>query len=903
MDNLRTSIEIIFSSNCPDVLLNNQFDKGNTLYSDEILSKSEFKKLALPYLNKYSFDEIENVYQKLDEDWFFDVYKQSKKQSIFYLLTHFNKQVLKETNNEPYVCYEHLLKWRALSFSLGEDIFTCSYLAYMDNRSNRIRNYYAWSPVIFSNNNRLKQMLNKGMAENHFHLKGSAPIFDLSWISLMNNIVGRDCSFNSLSREIKLKSKNSHSFHNHQIDSSISVYKAAYIRCFLFNLINCDSNMIIEENYLKYDSNIKESFEIRNALCEIQEKISRTKYLKGYRFKHKGNNEVADYAIPKDLHNSNMKGTFILGGERQFLYQCFSKIYSADNEFRQYHNLFYAYLLIKNNFRAELIQVNKKVGFSNFSTYQDRKELFIPANSIYETAISSTAINDTKKHQNIKSFEARIAPKNNAIDLNNALETLKSNTDKNSITDYNNIPSDKKVIGTSKLSKEKHFYTIHFIKKIENPKAIDKKNDLAQSILPRHSKLRSEVKIQAKAIVNLRESYSDKSKLIRGIDAASSEFAARPEVFAQAYRYLKDHKLKGKYKHLQNDTDEVSLRATFHAGEDFYDIVDGLRTINEAVEFLKFCQGDRIGHALALGINAKDYFDYKNRRLMMPKEILFDNIVWLLAKTKKYGISKYIGEIERLKDLFGELFTEIYQDNISYNKPFNKVYNPAQFYKAWKLRGDDPLLYLNKYEEDVYEIPNLNYWERCRINYFFPKRGAIRDDKQIKFLYHEYHFNPKIKREGKKIKQFIITSGYIDLVDTIQKHCQQELNSKNIGIETNPTSNYLIGTFDKYEKHPIKEFYNLDLETDSEILNNCDQMFVSINTDDQGVFGTSLENEFALMAISMEKAKDENGNLKYKPTMIYKWLDNIRKMGLQQSFKIDNDDTWKTQNQELDTTQ
>lgn len=38
---------------------------------------------------------------------------------------------------------------------------------------------------------------------------------------------------------------------------------------------------------------------------------------------------------------------------------------------------------------------------------------------------------------------------------------------------------------------------------------------------------------------------------------------------------------------------------------------------------------------------------------------------------------------------------------------------------------------------------------------------------------------------------------------------------------------------------------------------------VSINTDDQGVFDTLLENEYALMVLALEKAKDEEGNKLY----------------------------------------
>ncbi len=38
------------------------------------------------------------------------------------------------------------------------------------------------------------------------------------------------------------------------------------------------------------------------------------------------------------------------------------------------------------------------------------------------------------------------------------------------------------------------------------------------------------------------------------------------------------------------------------------------------------------------------------------------------------------------------------------------------------------------------------------------------------------------------------------------------------------------------------------------------------------------------MELALEKEKDESGNPKYQPMMIYEWLDKIRQMGLEQSF-------------------
>lgn len=58
---------------------------------------------------------------------------------------------------------------------------------------------------------------------------------------------------------------------------------------------------------------------------------------------------------------------------------------------------------------------------------------------------------------------------------------------------------------------------------------------------------------------------------------------------------------------------------------------------------------------------------------------------------------------------------------------------------------------------------------------------------------------------------------------------------------------------------------------------------VSINTDDKGVFSTSLEREFSVMAAALEKKSliEKDGN---SPRRIYDWLDRIREMGFEMGF-------------------
>ena len=45
-----------------------------------------------------------------------------------------------------------------------------------------------------------------------------------------------------------------------------------------------------------------------------------------------------------------------------------------------------------------------------------------------------------------------------------------------------------------------------------------------------------------------------------------------------------------------------------------------------------------------------------------------------------------------------------------------------------------------------------------------------------------------------------------------------------------------------------------------------------------------VENEYALLALALEKMKNDDGTQVYNRTMIGHWLDHIRKMGLVQSF-------------------
>lgn len=203
------------------------------------------------------------------------------------------------------------------------------------------------------------------------------------------------------------------------------------------------------------------------------------------------------------------------------------------------------------------------------------------------------------------------------------------------------------------------------------------------------------------------------------------------------------------------------------------------------------------------------------------------------------------------------------------------------YYRAWELRGDDPEIYeLGYFDKHRY----LEKGEEFRINFLYPKDFEERQIPEIVLIHYMYHYNRKVREEGARTIEVHIPRNYVGAVAAIQKAMQKDIAGRGIAIETNPSSNFLIGTFRQYEKHPILQFFNKGLVHDPEQMEECPQLLVSINTDDQGVFSTSLENEYALMACALEAACDESGKEIYNKADIYEWLDKIRVMGNEQSF-------------------
>lgn len=837
MDNEKGNLELLFKKIPYSKITVDSINKKET-HDYRTVNQRLYMQYSQSVFPHNSEDERQNNYLLLLQSL-----KDNKKKeaNIFWMLVKIAQRLLMFDGEEIKCKFDEMLRWREISFPLGQDFFTCAFLAAYDLQRGRESEFFAWLPIIRSDNDRLHNILKRGMAENHFHMAGSTKVFELNWLCLMNLIDNRLHDFKKIDKALQQHEQDWVVADEKEESLYALCQRAALYRVYLFAVLEKDE--YLQEKAESINEKLEAGYLIEEITAQIQDAITLTKNKYGAKL---DKTNILDYALQKDMIDKNNNECRLLAGERRFLYRCYKA--SLVEEFTPVQiNLFYRYLSIRTAFRGELIQINKVVGFANFKSYQDRKEFFIEGENAYEAELVKLAVNEAIKKDEIVSLEARLCPKKTSAKLKKALS---------------NVEAVVKQTAKEELE-SKLIYVLHF------PKSPDGKFVLGA---PRNADVRKRTLRQTKSIAALLEKTYSVNNRIRGIDACTNEIGCRPEVFAQNFRYLSELTFNR-----VSESTETRLHMTYHAGEDFLDIIDGIRAIDETILFCNLKRGSRIGHALAMGIDPYQYYKYKGFWLNIPKQILLDDIAWMLGKADETGCEIESGLRRKLETKFESLYQEIYGKNVM-NGFRASIWD---YYQSWKLRGDNPALY--RMEEKAFlkalgQTP-LSRFDRYRFNEAVDDN--IRLIPEYRELYWAYHYNEKVRDAGNKIEMYKIDRCYVDAVYQLQDCMIKQLVCQGIGIETNPSSNYLIGTIQKYDEHPILRFNSRKL---GNVKPNM-SLQVSINTDDQGVFDTLLENEYALMTLALKKAKNGDNQQLYDIEDIYEWIDYVRKMGIEQIFR------------------
>lgn len=879
MHNLDEIVKLYFSCVPAQEILNDKI-------AYEKFPSFEFERLSKAYITYYSDTENGNLYEYIAgsnriEGHPYAGLPDRSGLNVFAALEELAEQVLIMEENEVLCRYSELLRFRNITNYIEEDLLVCAFLVARSRRYFESEQYtnLGWDTIIKHNNVQLRGILQEGISENHFHLYGSAPFSHLTWLNFMNNLPNEDeiSKLHEIGNRPRV-SRNHYYIGYQEEGYERTILKAALIRAFLIIYLSGEKlwqyqNGLLEQNIKMLLQNDEP---IEDYRIEIQKTID---FLKTY-FSVIHGKEAMDYALYQvdSALDINANDNACFAGERWFICQMLKREMQGDDIDKEYCQWFYAYLVIKNNFRREIAQTNDTVGFENFRIFTKRKKLYYD-----NTRMALMAVRSSFLTNNLCSLEIRINLKNSARE--NA-ELIKF------YDELFGVEVDNKKLETEEENnKKKNIYYVFSFSKKEDEfcsqikdayyKSEMERQEIACQIRSccRHYKLRKELNHQANELQKFRERYPKKAKRVLGIDACSQEIGCRPEVFAPAFRFLADHVVSG-----MPDSEVSQLKITYHVGEDFLDVADGLRAVDEAVHFLNLQCGDRIGHGTVLGIDVHKWYKFKFNTIVLSQQDYLDNVVWMYHKLIEFKIHDCEGLQQYLSEQFDIYFSKIYGSNMQDGKT---IYSIHSYYEAWKLRGDEPELYMKgKYDRNEIYI-SRNYL----INYSYPQMFDSRYRDEVSRMYYLYHYSFEVREEGLKTAELHIPPIYVEGVYKIQKAMQRYIASCGIGIETNPSSNLLISAMDRYDEHPIVKLFNKDLTYDAEMLKECAQINVSINTDDKGVFRTSLENEYALMSCALEKVRDEHGNAVYNRQMIFQWLDNIRKMGNIQSFYKKNNES------------
>lgn len=354
--------------------------------------------------------------------------------------------------------------------------------------------------------------------------------------------------------------------------------------------------------------------------------------------------------------------------------------------------------------------------------------------------------------------------------------------------------------------------------------------------------------------------YPDLRKWVRGLDSAASEEDTPPDVFAPAYRMAR------RVLHLPH--------ATYHAGEDFYHIISGVRVVCEAVDMLNLMKGDRIGHATALGV---DPFLWMRT---MPGVVTPTRGEWLQDLIFTWDLLQGVHEHP---ELVQKLNIDIREQGYAV---FRKSHlSPYILKRVFDLRRLDPETLLNAYEYAKVSLLNQGVKSISMediIDALEHSPEPIEPHEIEKQLVYEAFANEspevleliirwqKHEKTWKNSEERIeVPTDYFSLSELllIQQLAMRKLVDRAIVIETLPSSNLRISQYKEMGQHHSLRWLGV-----SKIEGDISPLIV-LGSDDPGVFATDIKAEFYHVYASLRKRGlnsqealekmikiDENGN-------------------------------------------
>lgn len=387
-------------------------------------------------------------------------------------------------------------------------------------------------------------------------------------------------------------------------------------------------------------------------------------------------------------------------------------------------------------------------------------------------------------------------------------------------------------------------------------------------------------------------------QLVAGFDVAGIEPDLPPEVFAPALIHLRrdDIRRRPRLRQIAASVFEGSLRRPaihIHVGEDFSCLLTGMRQVDEAITYCDLGQGDRIGHGLAIGLPPLQWLE-RNPILVLTQGEYFDNMVWahamlvrLLPLWPAAGtlLPVYEARIRRLA-------ARLHGDDCA-------EWSPDLWHRLWRYRGlspeavrlglsatpargGDPVIRTSLrharqlMESEQWGLSPLERQRLARLSAGSARRQSHdlfhRRSRLMTVYYRPNHPFNEVDLTG-------ISPLEAEAWRAIQDFQIERCAHLGIIIEACPSSNLAIAPIESYAEHPLFRWCPPDEATLSPgALHNhfgirSGPMDVCINTDDPGIFNTTLAGEFRQLERTARVA------LAVSPAATGRWIEKLRSIG------------------------
>lgn len=732
-----------------------------------------------------------------------------------FLFPYCAKNMLVQKDGELYVKREMLFEWEGLNNKIDSNVVFSAFDAFV---SGRPTTHISAKQL----DSRLRKILAKGLSDNHAHLNGSGYSPEINWYAF------HDLFFTQRGRCLQVLQELIRGRWRDLDESKQKKIVLAFEKVPVVRALLAAYKLSISDNHhddFSMSFTVDELDDMLQRVFLVQDDVTLELLIGGDDFApilNIGHSRMHFEGAPESVGD-------VISIEQELFYELFLMLKEGVLSKTAIYAL-NVYIAAISQFKFCVAQDNRNMGFKRFSRFEVEKDVFCDCVDYGKRLLYRSVFEKYYRCGGVRYVELRIAPKSRK-ELRLVIDSLDTANEYIFVKQREINPDLKKI---------KYGIIVHYIK--------DENLPVTDMWVGRKERLQDRAWKQFLSLWSLYESgtaYFDYLRKIVGIDAANFEMTTRPEVFAPLFLMFK-----------KEITSQYNTGITYHAGEDFTTLANGLRAVDEALKYIGLDEGDRIGHATALGLDADEYFRAKRGYITISLQEHVDDLAWM------HGLIN--GSNTRDANLLGYLEKQYYKYTRELYEHTHIATPRLDVYQAsMEMRGQNP--------EELFTKRWLNV-----IDYSHSSREDVYNKPD--FYYFVYQYDEQSKKNGLRSLVLQADSDYMDAVKLVQMIMIRKVHDRQVTVEANPTSNRKISFVRHFSDLQIFRLNSRGLTLPDDM--RCDNSLdipVTINTDDSGIFQTDLAMEYALVVEALRRKKIGTEE-------IYPYIDYLRELSLMQSF-------------------